>query len=81
MGSPQPTALEALAPIATEQDGFITAAQALQVGLDYPRIGRLTADGCLERVEHGVYRIAVGTPVAARVPEGIYIQYLALDAK
>lgn len=79
--SPQPAALDTLAPIAAEQDGYVTAAQALQVGVDYPRMGRLAADGYLERVEHGVYRIAVGTPVAPRVPEDIYIQYLALDAK
>ena len=81
MGSPQPIALETLAPITAEQDGFVTAAQALKVGVDYSRIVRLASDGYLERVEHGVYRVAVGTPVAPRVAEDLYIKYLALDAK
>lgn len=77
----RPAALERIAPIATEQDGFVTAAQAAQVGVDYARLVRLVDGDLLERVEHGVYRVTAGVATIPRAPESLYIKYLALDGK
>lgn len=77
----RPAALERIAPIAAEQDGFVTAAQAAQVGVDYARLVRLVDGDLLERVEHGVYRVTAGVPTIPRAPESLYIKYLALDGK
>ena len=77
----RPAALERIAPLAVEQDGFVTAAQAAQVGVDYARLARLVDGDLLERVEHGVYRVTAGVPTIPRAPESLYIKYLALDGK
>lgn len=76
-----PKTLQAIAPIAAEQDGFVTAAQAAQVGIAYSGLTHLVNDEYLERVGHGVYRVVVGVPAISRVPEWLYVKYLELDGK
>lgn len=50
-----------LAGIATGQWGMITTAQAAAAGVSAQAVARLAHDGQLERLAHGVYRLA-GTP-------------------
>jgi len=51
-----------LAPIAEEQWGLITRRQAQDAGVSEATLKRLAARSTLERVAHGVYRLA-GAPV------------------
>jgi predicted transcriptional regulator of viral defense system len=50
-----------LADIAASQWGMLTAAQARQVNVNAQQIARLTNSGVLQRLQHGVYRLA-GVP-------------------
>jgi len=59
---PQATTIDRIAPIAEEQWGLITRAQAEQSGVSEATLKRLAAKSVLERVAHGVYRLA-GAPV------------------
>lgn len=46
-----------LSEIAEDQWGLVTRRQAEQAGVGHTSLARLTADGRLERVAHGVYRV------------------------
>jgi predicted transcriptional regulator of viral defense system len=50
--------IESLLPIAEQQNGFITAAQALEAGVDRPGITRLVKQGFLERQQRALYRLS-----------------------
>jgi predicted transcriptional regulator of viral defense system len=50
-----------LADLAAEQWGLVTTAQARRVGVSPQTVARLTNQGALERMTHGVYRLT-GTP-------------------
>lgn len=79
MSRAQPPALDSLAPLAAEQDGYFTTAQARTRGVDDSRLVRLVEEGFLERIMHRVYRVAVGVPVSPRIRADLYVKYLALD--
>jgi len=70
-----------LNPIASEQDGFFSSAQAQAVGVDDGRLARLLQDGYVERSVRGVYRVVTGVTIVTHVPEWLYVRYLALDAQ
>lgn len=53
-------ALDALLEAASEQGGYVTAAQALRLGLSRDDIARLTRSGDLQRVRRGVFRMRHG---------------------
>ena len=65
-----------LADIAAEQWGLITTAQAEAAGSSRKAVGRLARAGQLERLAHGVYRLA-GTP--ADPHDELRAAWLALD--
>lgn len=67
-----------LADLASEQWGMVTTAQAAAVGVNAKEMKRLADRGVLERVIHGIYRIA-GTP--AHVHENLHLAWLTLDPK
>jgi predicted transcriptional regulator of viral defense system len=81
MRRPQPATIDVLSELASEQDGYLTTGQARAIGVSVERLVRLRAEGFLERVLHGVYHIAVGTQMPSRVPEHLYVRYLALDSR
>lgn len=81
MSRVQPPSLDRLAPLAAEQDGYFTTAQARIRGVSDSRLVRLVEEGYLERVLHRVYRVTIGVPVAPRVRADLYVRYLALDDK
>ncbi|MFE6508114.1 type IV toxin-antitoxin system AbiEi family antitoxin domain-containing protein [Nocardioides sp. NPDC057764] len=66
----------AMTEIAECQWGLITARQAIGVGATPNTLTRLTAQGALERVSHGVYRIAGAPP--SRLDD-LRADWLALD--
>lgn len=49
--------MQRLSEIAEDQWGLITRRQAQKIGVGHTSLARLTTDGRLERVAHGVYRI------------------------
>lgn len=49
--------IQRLSEIAEDQWGLVTRRQARQAGVGHTSLARLTADGRLERVAHGVYRV------------------------
>jgi Transcriptional regulator, AbiEi antitoxin len=51
-----------LAPLAEDQWGLVTRRQADQVGVSPATLQRLAATGVLDRVAHGVYRLAGAPP-------------------
>lgn len=55
-------ALLAVGDLATEQWGLVTTAQARAAGLRAPQLTRLVAAEVLERLRHGVYRVAGAPP-------------------
>lgn len=67
-----------LADLAGEQWGMVTTAQAAAVGVNAKEMKRLADRGVLERVIHGIYRVA-GTP--PHVHETLRVAWLALDPK
>lgn len=50
--------IEMLLPIAEPQNGFVTAAQALEAGVDRPGISRLVKQGFLRREQRALYRLS-----------------------
>lgn len=79
MRAPQPPSMGTLAAIASEQHGFVTAGQSKRAGVSYAALTRLSQRGYVERIEQGIYRIAVGVTVLPDVSEQLYLRYLALD--
>jgi len=65
-----------LADVAAEQWGLITTAQARAVGQSPQSVARLAGQGVLERLTHGVYRLA-GTPADPR--DDLRAAWLALS--
>ncbi|MGH4002466.1 MAG: type IV toxin-antitoxin system AbiEi family antitoxin domain-containing protein [Pseudonocardiaceae bacterium] len=65
-----------MADIAAGQWGLITSRQALDIGATSNALTRLAAQGALERVTYGVYRIG-GTPSSPL--DGLRADWLALD--
>jgi predicted transcriptional regulator of viral defense system len=64
----QPRTVSKLAELAEDQWGLVTRSQALHAGISPATLARLAADGSvLERVGHGVYRLA-GTPPSDHLP-------------
>jgi predicted transcriptional regulator of viral defense system len=56
--SPLRDYLSALSAIGSEQDGYVSAAQAAAAGIDRHRLQRLEHQGILERDSRGIYRLA-----------------------
>lgn len=54
-----------LSDLASAQWGLVTATQARQAGVTVQQLARLTSQGALERLRHGVYRLA-GAPIDTR---------------
>lgn len=67
-----------LADIAAGQWGLITTAQARAVGQSAQTVARLAEQGVLERLTHGVYRLA-GTPADSR--DDLRAAWLALSPR
>jgi len=65
-----------LADVAAEQWGLITTAQASAVGQSPQSVARLAVQGVLDRLTHGVYRLA-GTPADPR--DDLRAAWLALS--
>ncbi|GAB3313790.1 hypothetical protein GCM10027451_27960 [Geodermatophilus aquaeductus] len=57
--------LTLLSDLASEQWGLLTSSQARQVGVTTQQLARLTHQGALDRLRHGVYRLA-GAPADRR---------------
>ncbi|SOC53638.1 Transcriptional regulator, AbiEi antitoxin, Type IV TA system [Blastococcus aggregatus] len=57
--------LTLLSDLASSQWGLVTATQARQAGVTVQQLARLTSQGALERLRHGVYRLA-GAPSDSR---------------
>lgn len=68
-------ALVVVGDVASEQWGLVTAAQAKARGVSLQALARLTTHGRLERLSHGVYRVAGSPPHPL---EGIRAAWLAL---
>lgn len=66
----------AITPIAESQRGLVTTRQAASVGVPRLALSRLEAAGDLERVTHGVYRVA---GAADDDHTRTYARWLALD--
>ena len=58
----RPSTLRRLAPIAEDQWGLVTRRQAEQAGVSPATLQRLASTGVLDRVAHGVYRLAGAPP-------------------
>ncbi|MGO9789112.1 MAG: type IV toxin-antitoxin system AbiEi family antitoxin domain-containing protein [Solirubrobacteraceae bacterium] len=58
----RPSAMARLAVIAEDQWGLLTRQQAQAAGIARATLDRLAANSLLERVDHGVYRLA-GAPI------------------
>lgn len=67
-----------VADVAASQWGLITTAQAAEVGQSPQAVARLARQGVLERLTHGVYRLA-GTP--ADPQDDLRAAWLALDPR
>jgi len=52
-----PAAIETISEIAQDQDGFLTAAQAADRGVDGTALSRMVKQRLLERDERGLYRL------------------------
>lgn len=71
-------ALRLLAEVTAYQGGMVTSAQAGMRGITRLDLSRLTADGHLERVAHGVYKDA-GTPAGPH--DDLRAAWLSTDPK
>lgn len=49
--------IERLREVALDQHGFVTTAQAADLGVSKATLSKLTSRGRIERVAHGVYRV------------------------
>ncbi len=65
-----------LADLAAEQWGLVTTAQARSVGVSPQAVARLTNQGALERMTHGVYRVTGAPPSPL---DNLRAAWLALD--
>lgn len=52
-----PTSVDALYPLAERRAGYLTTAQAAEVGVSRQQLSYLARTGSLERVAHGIYRL------------------------
>ena len=69
-------AIQVVLELADGQAGHLTRAQALAWGLDDLTLARLSADGIVERADHGVYRL----PTASEDDVArIWVAWLRLD--
>ncbi len=59
---PRPSTLGVLADLAEDQWGLFTRRQAEATGMAWSTLARMVADGVVERVAHGVYRLRGTTP-------------------
>lgn len=67
-----------LGAIAAERWGMFTTAQAAEVGVSRKVLSGLAASGAIERLAHGVYRMA-GAPPAEHEIDVVRIHWLALN--
>lgn len=67
--------LARLGSIAERRWGLFTTAQATSAGVSRKQLVRLTSSGVIERVAHGVYRMAGAPP---RPHESVYATWLSL---
>jgi hypothetical protein len=58
----RPSTLRRLAPLAEDQWGLVTRRQAEEAGVSPATLQRLASGGVLDRVAHGVYRVAGAPP-------------------
>jgi hypothetical protein len=58
----RPSTLRRLAPLAEDQWGLVTRRQAEEAGVSPATLQRLASGGVLDRVAHGVYRLAGAPP-------------------
>jgi hypothetical protein len=58
----RPSAIFRLADVTEDQWGLLTRLQALAAGVSQATLDRLSVSGLLQRVDHGVYRLA-GAPI------------------
>jgi predicted transcriptional regulator of viral defense system len=65
-----------LGAVAAEQWGLVTTAQARTLGVSAQEVARLTNQGVLERMTHGVYRVFGAPPEPA---DEVRAAWLALD--
>ncbi len=72
----RPEAVLALEEFAAAQHGYVTRAQATQIGVDDIMLLRLVRGGYLERYDHGIYRFR-GTPDLLWAP--VWVAWLRLD--
>ncbi|MGC9670630.1 type IV toxin-antitoxin system AbiEi family antitoxin domain-containing protein [Planosporangium sp. 12N6] len=70
------TKLPEIAGVASDQWGMISTAQATAVGADARTLARLAANGQVERLTHGVYRL-VGSPPGPH--DELRAAWIALD--
>ena len=69
-------ALTRVVDLASEQWGMITTAQARGLGFSAQDMARMAKQGRLERLRHGVYRVAGAPPTPQ---DGLRAAWLALD--
>lgn len=69
------TTLARLGSIAEQRWGLVTTAQAEEAGVSRKQLSRMASSGAIERVAHGVYRMAGAPP---EDHETIYATWLAL---
>lgn len=65
-----------LADLGAEQAGLFTAGQARTLGVSAQQLARMANRGTIERLAHGVYRVAGAAPTP---DEGLRVAWLALD--
>ena len=65
-----------LADLAAEQWGLVTTAQARTLGVSAQAVARLTNQGALERMSHGVYRVTGAPPEPF---DGLRVAWMGLD--
>ncbi|NQX06041.1 type IV toxin-antitoxin system AbiEi family antitoxin domain-containing protein [Rathayibacter sp. VKM Ac-2856] len=70
------TALSSLAAVSAGQWSMLTSAQAVAVGVSRVQLTRLTQQGHLERLVHGVYRNAASAPAEF---DGLRAAWLSTD--
>jgi len=69
MGTEVVTLLERLREVALDQHGYVTTAQAAEVGVPVAELSKMVARGRLDRVAHGVYLVP-------QVPASQYDPYM-----
>lgn len=74
--SRRPEAVRALEEFAAVQHGYVTRAQAAQVGIGDVLLLRLVMDSYLERWEHGIYRFRGSHDL---LWAGVWVAWLRLD--